>query len=301
RSSDLLRPGGRPVRDRTGADQQAVNGRLEAVTETPGSREPGVLFMWKGPPEKAPSTQPETPQPIPIPIHLQRPAILVPVPQNNPLCSLASHLQRMHCRAVGVAVDKGGGPVFAHYPGHLVLVDVGDVQRLVASTLLAFVAQLASDAVAGLQGQVAQDEQACRVAQPAAHAHVAGIIDTQTVSVHPQYPLAVQPDDGRVAEQGAAGAAAEVPADEKVPVAMHDIYGSAGARQGEQGRADLVCQRVGVVVPEPDFKEVAQYVESASSVGTLLEKTQKRPGDVRALRFKMQIRDEQTAHLQVLL
>src|SRR5690606_15634934 len=94
--------------------------------------------------EKPASTQLETPQPITLLIYLQRPSRLVPVPQHYPLGLAAIQPQRMYRRPVGVTMDQGGYPMGAHYPQHLVLIDVGNLQRLVAGAGLAFVAQFAA-------------------------------------------------------------------------------------------------------------------------------------------------------------
>src|SRR5690554_6989730 len=87
--------------------------------------------------ERPASTQLETPQPITLLIYLQRPSRFVPVPQHYPLGLAAIQLQRMHRRPVGVTMDQGGYPMGAHYPQHLVLIDVGNLQRLVAGAGLA--------------------------------------------------------------------------------------------------------------------------------------------------------------------
>src|SRR5690606_30023687 len=98
--------------------------------------------------ERPASTQLETPQPTTLLIYLQRPSRLVLVSHHYPLALPAIRLQRMHRWPLGLTMEQGGYPMSAHYPQHLVLIDVGNLQRLVAGAGLAFVAQFAADAVA---------------------------------------------------------------------------------------------------------------------------------------------------------
>src|SRR5690606_40415233 len=85
--------------------------------------------------------------------------------------------------------------------------------------------------------------------------------ETYTLSLHDALPIY----QSGIGQQGGARAAAEIPADEEVPVTVHDKYRHAGLRQGEQGSADLVGQRVGVVVPQPDLERSEEHTSELQS------------------------------------
>src|SRR5690606_9356968 len=115
----------------------------------------------------------------------------------------------------------------------------------------------------------------------------------QAVAVHQQYPFAFQGHQAGIAEQRAAGLAAERLADEKVAVAMHEEDARAGLAQLAQGSGDLVLEGCHAVVADPDLEEVAQDVQRFGLDRPFAQETQKRPGDVRAFLFQMQIGDQQ--------
>ena len=80
-------------------------------------------------------------------VHLQCPALRIPIPQHDaPRCQVAD-LQRMDCRPVGMAVDQGRDTVLQHHPRHLVRRDIDDIVGLHAGLRAAFVAQLAGQLV----------------------------------------------------------------------------------------------------------------------------------------------------------
>ena len=199
----------------------------------------------------------------------------------------------MHVGAMGVPMDQRVHPVLAHDPLHFRGCHVGDLRRLHAGLRAAFVAQLACQLPALAQRQVTQDEQHQRVAQDAAHAHVGLVGGAQAVAVHQQHAFAFQRDDAGVLEQRAAGLAAERPADQEVAVAMHQEDMRAGLAQLPQGGGDLVLEGRHAVVADPHLEEVAEDVQRIGPHRAFLQKTQKRPGDVRAFLFKMQIGDQQ--------
>ena len=81
--------------------------------------------------------------------------------------------------------------------------------------------------------------------------------------MHQQHALAVELDDRAVAKQPAAGVAAEAVAQHEVAVAVHHEARHTGGGEVAQCRDDLALRRVGVVVADPDFEQVAQDVERA--------------------------------------
>jgi hypothetical protein len=71
-------------------------------------------------------------------IHLQRPSLLVPVPQHNALGRLVADLQLMDRRAVRMAVDQGAHAELLHYSRHFFRRDIDNVVGLHAHLGRAF-------------------------------------------------------------------------------------------------------------------------------------------------------------------
>lgn len=118
--------------------------------------------------------------------------------------------------------------------------------------------------------------------------------------MHQQYRLAVQVDNARVGQQRASGLAAERLANEEVAIAVHQVDARTVVGHLAQGLGDGALEGVHAVVADPGFEEVAEDVQGLGPTGALIEERQKRPGDVRAFRFEMQVRDEQDAHRFIL-
>ncbi|CAH0164890.1 hypothetical protein SRABI89_00863 [Pseudomonas koreensis] len=136
---------------------------------------------------------------------------------------------------------------------------------------------------------MAEDEQGDRVAQVAAQLHVANVAGAQAVAVHQQHWLAVELHDTRILQQGAAGLFAEGLAEHEIAIAVHQEYGRAAVAQIAQGLADGTLKGRHGVVANPRLEEVAEDVQRTRRAGASGEQIQKRPGNVRALLFQMQV------------
>ncbi|MNQ76823.1 hypothetical protein D3C85_916720 [compost metagenome] len=196
-------------------------------------------------------------------------------------------------RAMGMTVDQGPDAVLAEDARNFVRRDVGDFRRLLSGLHPALLAQLACQLVAGGQGQVAEDEEGDRVAQPAAQAHVGLVLGAQAVAVHQEHGLAVHPHQARVGQEGATGFVAKCRADHEIAIAVHQEDTRAAVGQFAQGLGDRMLEGRHGVVADPGFEEVAEYVEGFGLGGAALQEMKKRPGDIRAFLFKMQIGDQQ--------
>src|SRR5690606_118284 len=122
---------------------------------------------------------------------------------------------------------------------------------------------------------------------------VGQVAGAQAVAVHQQHAFTAQGGDAGIREQGAARLPAEAPADEEVAVAVHEVDAGAGLAQLAQGARDSVLERAHAVIADPDLEEVAQDIQRFGLHRAFAQETQKRPGDVRAFLFKMQIGDQQ--------
>ncbi|MCY1178052.1 hypothetical protein D9M73_183870 [compost metagenome] len=143
--------------------------------------------------------------------------------------------------------------------------------------------------MAGTQRQVPQDEQGDRVAQVATQLHVGFVAGAEAVAVHQQHGFAIELHDSRILEQGAAGLFAERLAQHEVAIAVHQKNRRAAVAQLAQGLADGTLERRHGIVANPRLEKVAQNVESTRRAGASGEQIQKRPGNVRALLFQMQV------------
>ena len=86
------------------------------------------------------------------------------------------------------------------------------------------------------------------------------IVGAQGVAVQDQDPAAVQLQHFLFRQQLHAGAG-EALAEQKIAVAVDEVAGHAGLLQRFQRRGDLRVQRLGIVVADPGFKQVAEDVQ----------------------------------------
>ena len=226
-------------------------------------------------------------------VDLQCPALLVPVAQHNALRRLAVNLQLMGGGAMGVAMNQRAYAVLGHDARHFVRGDVDNLAGFHPRLGAAFIAQFARQFLPGAERQVAQDKQRNRVAQPAAQLHIADVLGAQAVAVHQQHALAIQFDHAGIGQQGAAGFTAEGLAEEKVAIAMHQVDARAALAELAQGLGNRTLKGGDGIVADPHFKEVAEDIQRLGLNRAGFQKMQKRPADVRALLFKMQIGDQQ--------
>ena len=96
-----------------------------------------------------------------------------------------------------------------------------------------------------------------------------------------------------IAEQGAARLAAERLAEQEVAVAVHQVDARAAVAQAPQRRGDVVLEGRHGIVADPYFEKIAEDVQRLGLARPGVEKMQERPGNVRALLFKMQVGDQQ--------
>ncbi|MNV79999.1 hypothetical protein D3C71_1735740 [compost metagenome] len=89
--------------------------------------------------------------------------------------------------------------------------------------------------------------------------------------MHQQHLFAAQRDHARVGQQGAASGLAEVLADQKVAIAVHQVDRRAAVAQPAHGLADRLLERRHGIVADPRFEEVAKDVEGLGMARAAIE------------------------------
>lgn len=204
-------------------------------------------------------------------VHLQCPALSIPIPQHDAFGGLLANLQLVNRRAVGMAMNQGAHSMFAHDPRYFVRGHIDNVVGFHARLGAAFVAQLARQLAPGAQGQMPQNPQAQRVAQVTTHAHVGFVAGAQAVAVHQQYRLTVEVDDAGVLEQGGAGCLAKGLAEHEVAIAMHQEDLRAAVAELAQCLANGKLVGGHGIVADPYLEEVPEDVQRLGGAGAPTE------------------------------
>ncbi len=125
---------------------------------------------------------------------------------------------------------------------------------------------------------------------------VAGIVGAERVAVHDQHLAAVEVEHLLFRQQLHAAFAGEALADQEITVAVNEVAGDAAFHQRFDGAGDFPVQRVGIVVANPGFKQIAQDVQRIGAFRFTALKTQKTGGDRRFFCLQMQIRNKECRH-----
>src|SRR5262249_46019696 len=144
------------------------------------------------------------------------------------------------------------------------LVDVhdlgsGDIHR--RDVLLAAGTHALGEPLASSQGEASHHELHQRVAYDAAEPLIGMIVGTQQVAVHQQYAPAVDIDQRAIRQQLDASLTTEAFADEEVAIAVNQEGFHASVGDVSQAREDAALVRVGIVVADPRFEQVAENVQ----------------------------------------
>ncbi len=87
---------------------------------------------------------------------------------------------------------------------------------------------------------------------------VTRIVGTERIAVHDQQPMAVERQHLLFRQQRHAASLREASANQEVAIAMDKVNRN---RQGAQGAGNLLMQRIGIVVANPGFKQIAENIE----------------------------------------
>jgi hypothetical protein len=90
---------------------------------------------------------------------------------------------------------------------------------------------------------------------------VAGIVGAERVAVHDQHLAAIEVEHLFFRQQRHAAFTGVALAEQEITVAVNEVAGDAGINQRLNGGGHFVVQRVGIVVANPGFKQVAQDVQ----------------------------------------
>lgn len=227
--------------------------------------------------------------------HQHRP-LLEPVTQHDASRRTPIQGEVVDGGPVGVAVDHQAAAVLAQHVVHRLRSHVHDDLALVGILHLALAAHLVGDGLAARERQ-AQEEPA----QPfelcdAAKLLVALVPGAEQIPVAQQHPLAVQLDDAGVAEQGHAGPFGKLAPQEEVAVAVNEIEGHPLLAQGEKSIGHLAVERVGVVVPNPEFEQIPQHIEGVGPGRVFGQKAHQGRRHVGPALAEVNVTDKEGAH-----
>nr|DAI86976.1 MAG TPA: hypothetical protein [Caudoviricetes sp.] len=204
--------------------------------------------------------------------------------------------QRVDVRAMGMTVDQMLHLMFFHHVHHRLWVDVHDS--------LGFVAVGGGTVSAHFRGDTHTDKQRQgekQFLQPGlvdfgAKRLIACVIGTQGVAVQDQQPFTVQLKHLFFRQQRHAAFTRKALTEQKITIAVNEINRDAGISQRFQGGGDLAMQRVGIVIADPGFKQIAQNVQRIGFLRRTGQKTQKTGGDRRFFCLQMEICNKECRH-----
>jgi len=199
----------------------------------------------------------------------------------------------MHRRPVRMAVDQGSHAAAAQRRVDRRLIRVHDLTKGALRVALAALAGLFGQAAPQRQRQCQETLLPARAANHAAQQLIGPIGGTQRIAVRDQHRLAIQIDDQRIGDQASAGAALEAALVQEVAIAMHRIARHAAPAQARERGAHALAIRLVVVIADPGFKQIAEYVERLGSAGARCQKIDELRAGRRLAGIQMQVGDEQ--------
>jgi len=205
----------------------------------------------------------------------------------------AVELELMHCRPVRVAVYQGGDGTGAQCRVDCHLIRVHDCTRSALGVALAALAGLFGQAAPQRQRQGQEASLPARAANHATQQLIGPIGGAQRIAVRDQHRLAVQIDDQRIGDQASAGAALEAVLQEEVPIAMHHIARHTTVAQPRERHADVRAIGLVVVIADPSFEQIPEYVERLGGAGARCQKIDELRAGRRLAGIQMQVGDEQ--------
>ena len=104
-----------------------------------------------------------------------------------------------------------------------------------------------------------------------------------------QHFLAMNIDYVWVGEDSYAGFVSELLANHEVTVPVHKKDGYFFSRQLEQSLFYPQVMLVGIVIANPGFEQIAEYVKCVRVDGLGLEEAQELVGDIRPVRFEVKV------------
>src|SRR6185295_4005819 len=93
-----------------------------------------------------------------------------------------------------------------------------------------------------------------------------------------------------------AGFAAERLADEEIAIAVDEVRLHAGARDRTQTLDHAALVRIGIVIADPRFEQVAEDVQRLGATRLALQELEELRADVGPRAVEVQIRDEKRRH-----
>jgi hypothetical protein len=123
------------------------------------------------------------------------------------------------------------------------------------------------------------------------------IVRAERIAMGQKHPLAVELGNDGIREKPAAGAVAELAAQQEIPVPVEQEARDAPGSQRAQSFADEGFVGVGVVIADPRLEEIAQDVERLGACGVRVQEPEEPLDGSRLARIQMHIGDEQAGQV----
>lgn len=201
--------------------------------------------------------------------------------------------------SVGVAVDHHPAVVLAQHLVHRRRGHVHDGLALVGIFHLALASHLVGDGLATRERQAQEQPTQPFELGDAAKLLVALIQGAEQIAVAQHHPLAIELDDARIPQQCHAGAFGKGLAQQEVAVAVNEVEGHPLLAQGRKGIGHLAVEGIGIVVANPEFKQIAQHIEGIGAGGVVRQKAHQGGGHVGPLGTQVNVADKEGAHEKV--
>lgn len=200
---------------------------------------------------------------------------------------------------MGVAVDHHPAVVLAQHLVHCRRGHVHDGLALVGIFHLALAAHLVGDGLAARERQPQKEPTQPLELGDAAKLLVALIQGAEQIAVAQHHPLAVELDDAGIPQQGHAGALGKGLTQQEVAVAVNEVEGHPLLAEGRKGVGHLAVEGIGIIVANPEFKQIAQHVEGIGTGGVVRQKAHQGGGHVGPLGTQVNVADKEGAHEKV--
>lgn len=152
----------------------------------------------------------------------------------------------------------------------------------------------------GFDGQLEDAVTETRVAHRAAQFLISMIAGAEQITMGQQNPLIAERRDDRIGQQRRAATLLEDRAIQKITIPLHHV--ERGPRVGERAQiaADEVTRRIGIIITDPGFEEIAEDMQRGRAASGSGEKMQESIDRRRGCGIEMQVGDKQVTHAGIL-
>ncbi len=164
----------------------------------------------------------------------------------------------MNGGAMGMTVDQQRHLLAQHSGSDCLLVYIHDGLGFVLVCLFTVGAHPGRNAFADPQRQRQEQSLDPRIVHFGTKAQITRIVGAERITVHDEQPMAVERQYLLFRQQRHAACARKASANQEIPIAMDEEDRN---REGAQGAGNLLMQRIGIVVTNPGFEQIAENIE----------------------------------------